>query len=123
MQQEPRCIDVDTSCAPLYQPTFDNVYTNTLQGKCGSTNVSCHSAAGHMGGMSFADPATAYAALLDSTKRRVVPGDPGCSRIIVRTNGIGTDYQMPPGAPLSDEHERCAMILWVANGAPGPGVQ
>ena len=43
--------------------------------------------------------------------------------IIVRTNGIGTTYQMPPGAPLSDEHERCALIQWVANGAPGPGVQ
>lgn len=118
----PACIDVDTMCQSLYQPTFDNVYANTLQGKCGSTDTSCHSAAGHMGGMSFDTKDTAYSALLAAGQNRVVPGNPGCSKVVVRTNGIGKDYQMPPGDPLTDEHERCALIQWIANGASGPGV-
>src|SRR5215468_9645213 len=119
----PACIDVDTMCQSLYQPTFDNVYANTLQMKCGSTRSSCHSATGHMGGMDFTTKDTAFAALLAPGHDRVVPGDPGCSKIIVRTNGIGKDYQMPPGDPLTDEHERCALIQWVANGAPPSGAQ
>jgi hypothetical protein len=119
----PMCITVDTACQPLYPPTFDNVYANTLQGKCGSTSGSCHSATGHMGGMSFETEATAYAALTDAMRPRVVAGDPGCSLMIVRTDSIGAPYQMPPGDPLSNEHERCSLIQWVANGAPAPGVQ
>lgn len=112
----PSCIAVDTACAPLYAPTFDDVYTRTLRDTCGSTRSSCHSAAGKQGGMSFEDEAHAYAAL---TAGRVVPGDPGCSKMIVRTDSPGAGYQMPPGDPLS-EPERCALIQWVAAGAPGP---
>src|SRR5215831_15594559 len=33
----PKCIDVDTSCAPLYMPTFTNIYNMTLRDTCGST--------------------------------------------------------------------------------------
>jgi hypothetical protein len=112
----PACITVDPTCAPLYEPTFDNVYSHTLRDTCGSTRSSCHSAAGKQGGMSFEDEAHAYGALLAG---RVVPGDPGCSKMIVRTDSPGADYQMPPGDPLS-EPERCALIQWVAAGAPGP---
>jgi hypothetical protein len=112
----PECIDVDLGCAPLYVPTFENVYDNTLAGTCGSQRVSCHSAAGMAGGMSFEDPATAHAALLAG---RVVAGNPGCSEMIVRTSSVGESYQMPPGSPLP-ENERCALIQWVQNGAPGP---
>ena len=109
----PACITVDTACAPLYAPTFANVYTMTLQPTCGSTNSSCHSAAGLQGGMSFEDAAHAYAALRNG---RVMPGNPGCSKMIVRTSSPGTDYQMPPGDPLSAA-ERCALIQWVQAGA------
>jgi hypothetical protein len=112
----PSCITVDTSCAPLYAPNFDNVYTMTLRDTCGSDDVSCHSAAGQQGGMSFEDQQHAYDALLDG---RVRPGEPGCSEMIVRTSSPGESYQMPPGDPLS-EAERCALIRWVAAGAlPG----
>jgi len=117
----PACIDVDTTCQPLYVPTFNNVYTNTLQNGCGSTSVSCHSREGHQGGMSFEDPQTAYDALLNG---RVEPGDPSCSKMIVRTGSPGADYQMPKG-PLSvalGPKEFCALIQWVQNGAPGPTV-
>jgi len=113
----PSCVAVDTTCAPLYAPTFDNVYTKTLRDTCGSARSSCHSAAGKQGGMSFEDEAHAYAALRAG---RVVPGDPGCSKLIVRTDSPGAGYQMPPGDPLG-EPERCALIQWVQAGAPGPG--
>lgn len=110
----PACIAVDTSCAPAYAPTFDNVYTLTLQDSCASQSASCHSAVGRQGGMSFQDQQHAFDALRAG---RVVPGDPGCSKMIVRTDSPGATYQMPPGDPLS-EPVRCALIQWVAAGAP-----
>jgi cytochrome c len=120
----PACITVDTTCAPGYVPTFDNVYTNTLKDGCGSTRSSCHSQTGHMGGLSMQDEATAYADLMAMSPKyqraRVTPGDPACSLMIVRTDSPGADYQMPPGDPLT-EPERCALIQWVQMGAPGPG--
>jgi hypothetical protein len=120
----PMCITVDTTCAPGYVPTFDNVYKFTLRNSCGSDRASCHSATGHQGGLSMADEATAYADLLamspNYNRPRVSPGDPACSLMIVRTDSPGKDYQMPPGEPLSDP-ERCALIQWVQMGAPGPG--
>lgn len=112
----PACTTVDLACSPQYTPTFDNVYENTLKMDCGSARGGCHSAAGQ-GGMSLANPATAYTELLDG---RVTAGDPACSELIVRTHGTGKDYQMPPGAPLG-ESERCALVQWIAAGAPGPG--
>jgi hypothetical protein len=113
----PACITVAVDCAPLYQPDFDNIYNMTLRDTCGSEDVSCHSAAGKQGGMSFEDQQRAYDDLLAG---RVVPGNPGCSEMIVRTDSPGTEYQMPPGDPLSAP-ERCALIQWVMAGArPGP---
>ena len=114
-EDPPRCVTVEASCSPLYQPTFDNVFNMTLQTTCGGRLSACH-AAGGAGEMSLADPATAYAALLDG---RVTPGDPGCSEIIVRTGAPGKDYQMPPGSARGAP-ERCSLIQWVAAGAPGP---
>ena len=108
----PACIAVETSCTPLYIPTFTNVYNSTLQRVCGPTLGACHSATG-AGGMSFADPATAHASLLDG---RVTPGDPGCSELIVRTDSPGKAYEMPPQAPLGAA-ERCSLIQWVQAGA------
>jgi hypothetical protein len=121
----PACITVDTTCAPGYVPTFDNVYANTLQTSCGSTRSSCHSATGRAGNMSFGDEITAYSDLLapshlDPKRPRVVPGNAACSLMIVRTDSPGADYQMPVGDPLPAP-ERCALIQWVAAGAPGPG--
>ncbi|HEY4245054.1 MAG TPA: hypothetical protein VGM88_34800 [Kofleriaceae bacterium] len=112
----PSCITVDTSCAPLYAPTFDNVYNITIAQSCGRTDGSCHSDAGREGGMTFADEQTTYTELLSG---RVVPMNPGCSKMIVRTDSPGKDYQMPPGDALSAP-ERCALIQWVQAGAPGP---
>jgi len=112
----PECKVVDTDCAPGYVPTFTNVYNNTLKEGCGSTKSNCHSARNQAGQMSFESQDVAYEALLDATKRRVVPGDPSCSEMIVRTDSPGEDYQMPPGDPLSVQ-DRCALIQWVLQGA------
>src|ERR1043166_7987002 len=90
----PSCVTVDTACAPLYAPTFDNIYTMTLRDTCGSQPASCHSAAGKQGGMSFEDEQHAFDALRAG---RVMPGNPGCSKMIVRTDSPGASYQMPPG--------------------------
>lgn len=111
----PACVAVETSCTPLYTPTFDNVFNNTLRNGCGSALSACHSANG-AGEMSLADLQTSYDSLLDG---RVAPGDPGCSEIIVRTAAVGKDYQMPPATTLSAS-ERCSLIQWVQAGAPGP---
>lgn len=113
-EQPPACITVDTTCAPLYTPTFTNIYTNTLKTGCGSANAACHSASGMKGGLSFATEDIAYDALVNG---RVTPGDPGCSELVVRTSSPGTDYEMPPGVPLGAS-ARCALLQWVQAGAP-----
>jgi Planctomycete cytochrome C len=110
----PMCITVDTACTPLYAPTFTNVYTNTLKTNCGSANSSCHSASGMKGGLSFATEQAAYDNLMNG---RVTAGDAACSEFVVRTSSPGTDYEMPPGAPLSAS-ARCALLQWVQAGAP-----
>jgi hypothetical protein len=114
----PECITFDTACQPLYVPTFENVYNNTLQNTCGSARNSCHSAAGRAGGMSFEDPATAHAALLAG---RVIPNNAACSEVIVRTGSPGESYQMPPGSAIP-ANEVCALAQWIQAGAPGPAV-
>jgi hypothetical protein len=111
----PPCITtIDLACAPGYVPSFDNVYANTLEQKCGSDKSACHSALGRAGGLSFEDQATAHAQLL--LEGRVKPGDAMCSEMIVRTSSPGADYQMPPGDELSPQ-EACALIQWVQQGA------
>lgn len=105
----PACTTVDVTCAPLYEPTFANVHANTLAEGCGGDRSSCHAD----GDLSFADPDTAHAALIE---RYVKPGDASCSEMIVRVVGVGKDYQMPPGDPL-DDAEACALVQWVQAGA------
>jgi len=107
---------IDLSCQTQYVPNFDNLYVNTIHPRCGADNGACHSRSGESG-VSFADPDAAYASLLDG---RVTPGDPTCSELIVRTIESGTDYEMPPDSTLPDR-DRCALVKWVAAGAPGPG--
>lgn len=116
----PECIApshaIDESCAPGYVPTFTNIYNNTIKMGCGATTSSCHSAKGHSGGLSMATQDIAYEGLLMAGQNRVIPGDPACSEMIVRTNSPGEDYQMPPGDALTAP-ARCALVQWVLQGA------
>src|SRR5690348_6224963 len=58
---------VDTACAPLYTPTFDQIFARTLQPTCAQAGASCHASAGGMGGLVFEDADAAYALLLGRT--------------------------------------------------------
>lgn len=115
----PECtsVAVDLDCATSYSPSFDNVYLNTIDKRCGTRDGSCHSSSGDAN-LSFATREIAFESLLDG---HVTPGDAGCSELIVRTIESGKDYSMPPDEALS-ETDRCALVKWVAAGAPGPGV-
>jgi hypothetical protein len=104
---------LDPACLPQYQPTFQNVYSNTIQQDCGSSEGSCHGSSDSDSGLSFADAPTAYQALVDHVKA----GDAACSELVVRTHDTGQDYSMPPDEPLG-ESERCALLQWVLAGTP-----
>jgi hypothetical protein len=108
---------LDLTCAPLYDPTFDQVYTRTLKPTCALSGASCHASEGAMGGLVFADADSAYAALLGEggAKPRVLAGDAACSLLIERLDATSAKV-MPPGAPLADA-ERCAVARWIQNGA------
>ena len=102
------CLDPLEPCDPLYEPTFDEVYANTLEPSCALGG--CHDAESTKGSLDLSSPDVAYAALVDDG--RALPSDAECSQVIRRlVNG-----SMPPGAPLSKE-EICAVQSWVAEGA------
>lgn len=111
------CVDVSTSCDPLYEPTFDNVWQNTLVASC-AVGSTCHTAGANRGGLTLDDADGAYDELLGASgdDARVLPGDPGCSELIRRIVSEDSGEVMPPGGQLSDA-ERCAIIQWIANGA------
>lgn len=106
------CLDEapDLSCAPLYEPTFDNVYDVTIAQKCAVSGASCHGVAGNQGGLTLEGRDAAHAALSAET-------DAQCAPLVVRTHTSDAGTQMPPGAPLS-EAELCAIRQWVAAGTP-----
>jgi hypothetical protein len=107
---------ITATCAPLYTPTFDNVYNMTLRPHCGSGAISCHSDDGNAGDMSFATIDQAYAELLEVGADRVIPGDLACSIMLIRTHSTNGDIKMPPGSSLPAA-EKCALVQWVAQGA------
>lgn len=114
----PACLEpVDTECTPLFEPTFREIHTRRFSGTCSSGVGSCHGPNGRKGGLALADFDEAYDLLLgnDGEKARVIPGDPECSELVRRLDDTGPNV-MPPGEPLS-EGERCAVRLWIENGA------
>jgi hypothetical protein len=114
-QDIPECVEINLGCQPLYEPTFENVFSRTLESGC-TTGTQCHSAEGRRGGLVLAEQEAAHQQLLDPNRALVVPGDAACSHLIVRSESVGESWQMPPGDELS-EGERCALVQWVAQGA------
>lgn len=112
------CAEIDPACTPQYEPTFANVYANTIEPKC-AVSSACHAGASPKGGLDLSDPDVAHAALLADGEDRVIPGEPSCSEMIMRVSTSSRQFLMPPGSPLS-EAERCALAQWVLDGAPGP---
>ena len=104
--------DLSTDCAPLYSPTYDEVFTRTLAPTCAQPGAACHSSQGRKGGLVFEDADEAYTLLVGQA---VVPSDAACSPLVVRLEASDSTV-MPPGSPL-DPAERCSIIQWIANGA------
>ena len=115
----PTCVTLAPACQPLYPPTFENVYNNTIAKKCGGDSASCHSLEGNRGGLALNDRNNAFTALTSGDSDRAVGGDAACSGVIVRITTAGQPWSMPPEAPLGAA-ERCALEQWVQNGASGP---
>ena len=102
---------VDLTCAPLYEPEFEQVFTRTLKPGCAVAG-NCHSGPNAKAGIRMDEIEETYRLLIDDGL--VVPNDASCSLLVARLEGSGP--VMPPGQALS-EAERCAIEQWVANGA------
>lgn len=117
------CVEIDAdTCAPLYSPTWANVYSMTLTTDCATGGLSCHASADALGaaehGLFFADMDEARALLLEDRGDAtfVDPGDPGCSQVLARLRTDDVIKRMPPGSMLLDT-EICSIEQWIANGA------
>ena len=113
------CIEVDPTCAPLYAPTWDNVFNNTLRPKCGTGGGACHEGSGAHGGLRLDEYETAYRTLTAASKNYVMLEDIPCSELIQRIYAASSSLRMPRGSSLPDS-ERCALAQWMLAGAPGP---
>ena len=111
--EEPCVEGLTTSCATLYEPTFDNIFAKTLQPTCAAGGTACHSATGNQGGLSFVDVEQSYQAL--QGRVGTDPASAACSTLITRIESDDAAFQMPPGGKLS-EAERCAIYRWAADG-------
>jgi len=118
------CIDpLPLDCRPSFEPaTYQAVFSNVLRPSCGSSasGTQCHSAAGMQGGLVLGDADEGYDSLLGTNdgRPRVVRGKPECSMLIQRLEASDRRVRMPLNAtePL-DEGLRCAVRLWIAEGA------
>ncbi len=104
-----------TACAPIYEPSYANVFSKTLQPTCAKSGVSCHASTGAQAGLAFDDANVAYDQLLDATQA-VRAGDPACSALVQRIVATDGNVRMPPGRSV-DPGEQCAIIQWIAGGA------
>lgn len=110
------CVDVHSDCAPLYAPTWDNVYEQTIVPSCATAGAGCHAGEGAQGDLVLEAKAEAYRQLVDGQEPRVLAGDAGCSLLVIRIEHSNGDRVMPPGLQMSEE-ERCAIRQWVEQGA------
>jgi hypothetical protein len=117
------CVEVDAeACAPLYAPSWENVFEMTLMPDCATGGQACHASADALGaeehGLFFADPESSLAILLEDRGEStfVTPDDPGCSQVVARLATDDAVRRMPPGLTLSDE-EICSVAQWIAMGA------
>lgn len=113
----PACapVEVDVSCAPSYEPTYENLFRETLQPSCGRGGTVCHGPEGNQGGLTFADREASRRALLGAPGV-VRAGDPSCSELVRRVVSTEGMIRMPPGASLPTG-EQCAIIRWIGEGA------
>ncbi len=118
--EAPACaVPPASDCAPLYTPSFDEVYARTLVPGCATGGGSCHGSATASGGGFYIDDAdSTFARLLQDRGEGslVVAGDPSCSSLVVRLVIDDPVLGMPPGAPLA-AGELCSVTRWIEEGA------
>jgi len=116
------CVEgLTAECSPLYTPPeFTTLYTNILHPTCASGDTTCHSRGGAKHGLVFEDEDESYGLLLGELdgRKRVLPGDPGCSILMERLEVNDTSLRMPPGPTPLSAGERCDFVQWIMNGAP-----
>jgi hypothetical protein len=117
---EPTCLSkpVSTDCAPFYEPTFDNVWKNTLKTTCAASG--CHSGSQPTGNMALDQEDQAYTNLMATSttgEPRIKSGDVQCGKVIVRLNTKGKSYSMPPPPTSLSAGELCSIAQWIAKGA------
>ena len=109
-------------CKPSFEPaSYDSIFANVLRPTCGSSasGTQCHGAEGKQAGLVLADRDEAYDSLLGKLdgRPRVVPGDPECSVLIQRIESNERRFRMPLNSDPLDDGLRCAIRLWIAEGA------
>lgn len=116
------CVEgLTPECSPLYTPPdFTTLYTKILHPSCATGLGTCHTTAGSKAGLVFEDEDESYGLLLGQIdgRKRVLPGDPGCSILMERLEVKNEDLRMPPGPLPLSEGERCDFVQWIVNGAP-----
>ncbi len=108
-------------CAPLYEPTYDNLFERTFNPTCGVGGSSCHQSGGDgtKGGLTFDNPERTYKTLLDASRswRLVDTSKPECSKVVYKITSHDMHVVMPPGRPLVLA-EQCVIEKWIQKGAP-----
>ena len=116
------CIEgLSAECSPLYTPPdFTTLYTKILHPSCATGLGTCHTASASKGGLVFEDEDQSHALLLGQVdgRKRVLPGNPGCSILMERLEVNDPILRMPPGPEPLSEGERCDFVQWIVNGAP-----
>lgn len=116
------CVEgLTAECSPLYTPPdFSTLYTKILHPTCASGETTCHSEHGAKHGLVFEDEDESYGLLLGQLdgRKRVLPGDPGCSILMERLEVNDASLRMPPGPTPLSAGERCDFVQWIVNGAP-----
>ena len=117
------CVEeLDEECEPTIPVSFDSLYTNIVQTRCGISGdgPSCHSAKTKEAGLDLSTAARAYDGLVGKQKdgkRRVLPGDPECSTLMERVEADDDTVRMPLDQERLPSGWRCAIQRWIAEGA------
>lgn len=116
----PSCVEnLNVGCTAVQYPesNYSTIYRELILPQC-AIGSSCHGTGSAMGGLVLTNADDTYDALLGTKggQKRVLPGDPACSPLMVRLHSRDPVFQMPRGNRLS-EPALCNFIQWIKQGA------
>ncbi len=111
---------LSTDCEARFAPTYTNIFQQSLRASCGGPGVSCHGDAGRQAGLAFVSEQESYDLLLGNLgdRPRVIAGDPDASLLLQRLECSAPQRRMPLNSEPLPATVRCAIVQWVAAGAP-----